>query len=351
VSEQLQPSSSFDILPLRPEPGYALVTAFRDVLLLLLSRMDASVVADPRVHDQIALCRIAVRNADDPSEVAAAGEQLLTLFSELVARGRIVDLHAELKTAIAAIRETIVSVAGEEDLHREELENTAQRFAVLQDINDVKELKICLLHEVKMLKALTARREARFKKIVSAFEARIASLEHQLIGRAKEANHDELTGLANRRYVAARFAQLQEQRRTFVLAMVDIDNFKRVNDEQGHARGDAVLQAVAQLLLSSVRTTDVVARIGGDEFVVLLLDLTLHQAECRLRALAHRVRSELGEAAGGLDISFSCGLAEYSAGDTLQSLMHRADQGLYQAKRLGKNRVVSRPAPYIRDFR
>jgi diguanylate cyclase (GGDEF)-like protein len=92
--------------------------------------------------------------------------------------------------------------------------------------------------------------------------------------------------------------ELQQQRRTFVLAMADLDDFKRVNDDYGHTRGDEVLQAVSRWLLSSVRTTDLVGRVGGDEFVVILLDVTLLQAESRFRSVLKNLQVQLsGESA------------------------------------------------------
>ena len=96
-----------------------------------------------------------------------------------------------------------------------------------------------------------------------------------------------------------------------------------------------------------------VARIGGDEFALLLADLSMAQAESRLRMVGASLASANIETASGarLTLTLSCGLAEHSAGDTVESLMERADRALYEAKNLGKNRVVGNVKPTLRELR
>ena len=109
-----------------------------------------------------------------------------------------------------------------------------------------------------------------------------------------------------------------------------------------------------QALKNSVRQKrDVVARIGGDEFAMLIADLTLPQAESRLRMLSSSLASAKVETANGapLVLTLSCGLAELSAGDTVESLMERADRALYEAKSSGKNRVRTKVKPTLRELR
>jgi diguanylate cyclase (GGDEF)-like protein len=134
--------------------------------------------------------------------------------------------------------------------------------------------------------------------------------------------------------------------------MIDIDNFKTINDKHGHPVGDRALIAVAHALQSSVRKEDVVGRVGGDEFAILVPDLPIRQAEARLRMLTTSLAAVPIATHGGstLMITLSVGLAEYSAGDTIDSLKERADNALYEAKRLGRNRVVVKSKPTLRDL-
>jgi diguanylate cyclase (GGDEF)-like protein len=157
---------------------------------------------------------------------------------------------------------------------------------------------------------------------------------------------DGLTGLANRRYMDGRLeAKLSENARygwPFGLAILDIDDFKKVNDAFGHETGDRVLKMVAATLRASVRPFDDVGRWGGEEFLVLLANVRGAAA----RALVDRLRvlvaaSSLDREDGPLAVTVSAGLAEVRDGDTAEIILRRADEGLYSSKRAGKNRVTS----------
>ncbi len=129
----------------------------------------------------------------------------------------------------------------------------------------------------------------------------------------------------------------------FVLAIADIDDFKKINDTHGHPVGDRVLMGAAQMLAASVRPDDFVARYGGEEFAVLLSGMKVASAELRMTHLLKTIAAYRFEYENGCTLQFtlSCGMAEFNAGDTVESLITRADEALYEAKRKGKNRVES----------
>lgn len=142
------------------------------------------------------------------------------------------------------------------------------------------------------------------------------------------AQHDALTGLANRRAVEAAFKGFTESRRRFVLALFDVDDFKRINDTFGHVAGDATLKAIAATVKSSIRDDDVVGRYGGDEFILMMVDASLAQAEQRLRAIIRDIRNAPPSDPGLPTITVSCGAAAYSAGDTFENLVGRGRSGI-----------------------
>jgi diguanylate cyclase (GGDEF)-like protein len=157
----------------------------------------------------------------------------------------------------------------------------------------------------------------------------------------RQAYEDPLTHLPNRRYADARLDGLLSAGAAPALAVVDVDRFKSINDAIGHPGGDAVLRAVADLLVDGVRDTDEVCRWAGDEFVILFPDTTAEQAE---RAL-ERTRAKLAAhdwAALGLDkpVTISVGIASAARGDDRRTLFSAADGVLYDAKRSGRDRVV-----------
>ncbi|MGE0191635.1 MAG: diguanylate cyclase [Planctomycetota bacterium] len=165
----------------------------------------------------------------------------------------------------------------------------------------------------------------------------------------RDSVRDALTGLPNRRAFERAFARELERarraRRGLGLAVVDIDHFKAVNDELGHDLGDVVLREVARRLADALRETDLVARWGGEEFILLLpeveagADEGLGLAVERVRERVAAFPVELGGDRPPRTVTVSIGLASLARGDQTADLMRRADQALYRAKRAGRNRV------------
>ncbi len=159
---------------------------------------------------------------------------------------------------------------------------------------------------------------------------------------------DALTGLHNRRWLNETFGrQLERSRRSdspLALIMLDVDHFKAYNDTEGHVAGDTALMALATVLRSQLRPTDHAARFGGEEFSVLLPQTDRLGAVLvaeRLRAAVSEMTIRTDE---GLDlprITISLGLTELRQEDTVQTMLERSDQALYQAKEAGRNRVAS----------
>jgi diguanylate cyclase (GGDEF)-like protein len=180
---------------------------------------------------------------------------------------------------------------------------------------------------------------------VSAIAIVVLALEHrneQLLERlAAEARHDPLTGLLNRRgfdeRAAIELAHVRRNPRPMALVTFDIDYFKRVNDEWGHDTGDQVLRHIGELLAVHARDIDILARFGGEEFVVLLPDTD----DAGAHAFGDRVRRELATrpAAGLPRVRMSAGAAAGVAITDVRTLIQQADSALYEAKRTGRDRT------------
>lgn len=158
------------------------------------------------------------------------------------------------------------------------------------------------------------------------------------------ASRDELTGLYNRRrmleILQTHMCLHARDERPFCVAVIDMDHFKRVNDQFGHGVGDELLRRFAQAMQNSFREIDVVARWGGEEFLVLLVGVKAPDAYSSLER-ARMAFAYLGEATAqpGMRATFSCGLTEYLAGEGIEHTIDRADQALYRAKAAGRNRT------------
>jgi diguanylate cyclase (GGDEF)-like protein len=179
--------------------------------------------------------------------------------------------------------------------------------------------------------------------------ARLAESRRQLAYTLDQvqrlASHDELTGSLNRRALMASLdrerARAERSGVAFSIGMMDLDHFKAVNDAHGHGVGDEVLRGFASTVHETMRATDVFGRYGGEEFLIVLVGTELPAA---LEAL-ERIRLSLQArdwrgVAPGLVQTVSAGIASFRKGETVEQLLHRADQALYEAKRTGRNRVV-----------
>ncbi len=182
----------------------------------------------------------------------------------------------------------------------------------------------------------------------------ISSIRHQLIERNGQltqivdriqdmAIRDELTGMYNRRHATERLSKIREMANRnafgFMVLYIDLDHFKRVNDNHGHHVGDEVLREFSGMVRGALSGRDFAARLGGEEFLVVLVKTDRGQG----LAMAERLREEVSAlnfpSAPGLKMSASLGVAEFSHGETTDQLLARADAALYRAKHGGRNRV------------
>ncbi|MGN6372353.1 MAG: GGDEF domain-containing protein [Solirubrobacteraceae bacterium] len=168
-----------------------------------------------------------------------------------------------------------------------------------------------------------------------------AELHHR-----SEAIVDPLTGLLNRHALGPRFAELAHQAKVagepLCMLLCDVDGFKQINDEHGHGRGDAVLRDIAYEMRKRLRSFELVYRLGGEEFLILLPGVALQRGE----QIAERLRTAVEEARPtGLCVTVSLGLSAGRGEEvSYQTLFGAADEALYKAKRAGRNRVVAAPA-------
>jgi diguanylate cyclase (GGDEF)-like protein len=178
----------------------------------------------------------------------------------------------------------------------------------------------------------------------------IDSLNKSLQREAALTLEDSLTGIGNNRAfyraIESERARAVRYQRPFTLLYLDVDNFKDVNDQLGHAAGDKVLVTVARILRSQIRRTDLAARIGGDEFAVLLTESNEQSGVC----VAAKVRSALAEAAAemGACVTVSIGVLPVTTGDLSDdAMLKKVDHLMYAAKRAGKNRVATATTPLV----
>jgi diguanylate cyclase len=190
-------------------------------------------------------------------------------------------------------------------------------------------------------------------KWISDMRVRIARQANELrdtLTRAQAlATTDTLTGLLNRRsmmeQLETELAMAARSARPLCVALIDIDHFKRINDQHGHRTGDEVLRTFASRAQEDLRQLDKLARWGGEEFLLLLPHADLAQAWVAIERLRLQLASEPMGAGGDLRVTLSAGVAQWQVGESLEYWLDRADKAMYEAKQQGRNRCVQAGVP------
>ncbi len=223
------------------------------------------------------------------------------------------------------------------------IENYAQKIRETQDVRDIIGILDEALNETRALH--TASEMAIVRQQVVLAEQRIEHLKSELELVNKLVREDQLTGALNRRGLDGaleREAARAERNGTFLcIALLDIDNFKKINDAYGHQVGDIVLVHFVAIIRETIRANDMIGRYGGEEFMVLLPDSRLDEAVAVMARLQRELAcKQVSWAKQQLVVTFSAGVAARSAGENLETFISRADHALYEAKRVGKDRII-----------
>ncbi len=336
-----------------------LLALCEDLLALLADQAEDDPGVDaPAFRLRIAEWREALRAETDPRRLRELSHRIAEECERLLARsrGHRADREAEFLDLVRVLREVIDTVRGEARQFENDLMRSTSAMERMVEIEDLRELKRELTREVRALKQVVVERQAAEAAHYERLGQRVTTLEESLAKARAEAATDALTGIPNRGTfdVTLRewLARAASGGAGFTLAMVDLDDFKRINDTHGHQVGDRVLMAAARLLQGSIEAGEIAARYGGEEFALLLTSPQASKARARLTAVQQRVAPAYEYDLAGerrfLTFTFSGGVTEYAAGDSPDTIVKRADEALYDAKRRGKNRVEARTRSLFR---
>ena len=220
--------------------------------------------------------------------------------------------------------------------------NRSRRKAAEEKIKQMNAMLEKKIYERTVALQETVAELTHLKKVQEAANENLVQVNYELDFAAKT---DQLTGIYNRRHILERieeaFERFSKDGSAFSLVIADIDFFKKVNDEYGHDIGDKVLLMVAGMLKNSLRKYDVVARWGGEEFLLLLPDTTEIQAEQLLEGVRNQIaQTKLWDEERNIQVTMTFGVAAIHAGETVDTIMNYADIALYRGKKNGRNCVV-----------
>lgn len=258
--------------------------------------------------------------------------------------------EAELKEIIDILTKAMAVLDSENREYNHSIMEQGRRLEELTHLEDIRRLKQSLLQEVEQLRRAVQEKETRDGAKIQSLAKQVAVLNTELQQVRTESERDGLTGVYNRRsfdrYLSDLMIKSAAVEKSFTLLMIDIDNFKQLNDSFGHPAGDSVLSAVARKCRQLIRIQDFLARYGGEEFAIVLPGAGLRDAVKKGRQICEAIASRryLLEGSGCQEqivLSVSIGVSVSAAGDTPSALVGRADKALYLAKASGKNCVRS----------
>ena len=281
--------------------------------------------------------------------------------AELLAdtRQRQQALQAERRAARDALKDLLHRMLGEVDQLGEQtgrfhqaVSGHADAITRADSLEGLATVVTAMLQDSRDVQFAVGQSQQRLQNdrdLANGLELRVRELESELRRLSEEVSTDALTQVANRRGLATAFAaeQARNQRAgadaaPLAVALMDVDNFKKLNDTLGHAAGDLALKSLAAAVRERLRPVDHLARFGGEEFVVLMPATALDAAQQALSRLQRELTASLFMHEGqDVFVTFSAGVTLWRGGEALETTLARADEALYEAKRTGKNRTCT----------
>jgi diguanylate cyclase len=277
------------------------------------------------------------------------GKKRIDAFIELQKK-YLLDRENEFKDIIDILTGAMVTLDTENKEYNQKILKQSDKIEEITRLEDIKKLKKALIQEIEKIRETVKEKQSHDSTQLKILSNQVNNLSLELERARTESLTDGMTGIYNRKAFDSHISMLVEKnsvsRASFSLLMLDIDNFKKVNDDYGHRTGDRVILAIIGKCRQSIRGEDFLARYGGEEFVIILPGASLKNANKRAEHICKSIASTryyLDDVAGSptLSVTVSLGVSSFQKGDTVATVTQRADKALYAAKHNGKNCVFS----------
>jgi len=246
---------------------------------------------------------------------------------------------AEVKELMMVLARTAELTGERDQRYSRQFQEFTCRLQAMADFHDLALIRDSLLKSALELRTCAETMAEESQKSLARLREDMGVYQARLDDAERLAGQDPLTGLDNRRRVESSIEFRMGRQKAFAIMLLDLNGFKQLNDACGHLAGDEILKQFSAELKSGFRATDVVGRLGGDEFIVVL-DGGLQDADAQVERISRWVFGDytirLGDASRKVAVSAAIGTAAWQAGDSLQTLLDRADAAMYKAKRAAK---------------
>jgi diguanylate cyclase len=320
------------------------------LLRLLLANIDEIAIDDHWLHGQMQMLMDVVNKPANLPVIDDAERRLKeVIFKQSQLKHNLQETQKSLKDLLSSFLEQLSGLSENTTNYHDRIEASAKEIAEAKSLSDVGPLLDRVLKDTRTLQSEVWRSREELAKArdkANAAEAEMARLQQELDQTSHQMRHDQLTGAMNRRGLEETFAKESDRARRrktpLSLAVLDLDNFKGLNDTYGHKTGDDALDHLVQVVRSTLRPGEIVARYGGEEFVILYPNTGIQRAEEALVRLQRELTKRFFLADNQkLMITFSAGVSRWQPPETMDDLIKRADEAMYEAKRTGKNKVVA----------
>ncbi len=322
--------------------------ALLNLLQLIIENIGELVIEDQYLHGQMGVLMELFARPLDKHMLEELGERLRdVIYKQGTLKRSLNEAQTRLRDMLADFVGRLGELADATGNYHGKVSAFAEKIAQASSLHELAGLVDDIARETRKVELNAPQSQSELQQLrdtVDQAHREINRLETELEQASELVRHDPLTGTLNRKgldeMLARESARMQRRNSRLCLAMLDVDDFKKLNDTFGHTTGDEALRHFAEVIRENIRPQDSAGRFGGEEFLILLPDTGLDDAVSALRRLQRELtRRIFMHDNKRVLITFSCGVSEVQTGEDIQACVRRADEAMYQAKRAGKNRV------------
>lgn len=317
---------------------------------LLVENVSELVTEDKWLHDQILNLQEIIGNPISKHTIATAERNLRsTIIKQGLLKQNMIDAKTTLKSLMTTFIDRLSEITDSTGVYHTKIEGYSLEIGRADNLTELSHILGDIMQDTRIIQTISMRSHKELvstRKQAHIAEERVKQLEQELEQVSELVREDQLTGALNRRglddVLEREIKRADRQQTPVSIALLDIDNFKQLNDSLGHQTGDQALVHLIQVIKNALRPTDEVARYGGEEFLIILIDTSLEEAMATIVRLQRELTKNLFLHNNNRQlITFSAGVALHASGEDPESTIGRADKAMYNAKRAGKNRVFA----------